>query len=218
MTQLEHGERIRGWNGAGMTIIDWGASGVLGLPFLRLLVVRCSQVRAYCCIFVNYALLNLSSEPSLTDAFKGLHRPRGRGGTEKGSFASPSRANRVRFDESAIHGYYGQNRSSSELPLRTGSGMDSHTLTEGSLSHRSDGRLSSSGHSHHSARTNSLGLEGSKLIPSASGSPSNITALPGLFLLGPLPCIIRCWLTTSFSNICGRLLGLVFILSWVSFG
>ena len=111
-----------------------------------------------------------------------------------------SRANSVRFDESAIHGYYGQNRSSSELPLRTGSGMDSHPLTERSLSHRSDGRLSSSGHSHHSARTNSLGLEGSKLIPSASGSPSNITAPPGLFLLGPLPCIIRCWLTTSFSN------------------
>lgn len=113
-----------------------------------------------------------------------------------------SRANSVRFDESAIHGYYGQaNRSSTDLPLRTGSGMGSHPLTERSLSHRSDGRQSSSGHSHHSARTNSLGLEASRLIGSVSGSPLNVTMPPpGLFILGPVPCIIRCWLTTNFSN------------------
>ncbi|KAE8352245.1 hypothetical protein BDV28DRAFT_149222 [Aspergillus coremiiformis] len=111
-----------------------------------------------------------------------------------------SRANSVRFDESAIHGYYGQaSRSTSELPLRTGSGMGSHPLTERSLSHRSDGRLSSSGHSHHSARTNSLGLETtSRMMGSSGGSP--LIPPPGLFLLGPAPCIIRCWLTTNFSN------------------
>ncbi|OJJ50563.1 hypothetical protein ASPZODRAFT_148052 [Penicilliopsis zonata CBS 506.65] len=112
-----------------------------------------------------------------------------------------SRANSVRFDESAIHGYYGQaSRSSSELPLRTGSGMGSHPLTERSLSHRSDGRRSSSGHSHHSARTNSLGLETSSRMMGSSVGGSPLMPPPGLFLLGPVPCIIRCWLTTNFSN------------------
>lgn len=110
-----------------------------------------------------------------------------------------SRANSVRFDESAIHGYYGQaSRSSTDLPLRTGSGMGSHPLTERSLSHRSDGRLSSSGISLHSARTNSLGLETSRLGSSFSSSP--LIPPPGLYLLGPVPCIIRCWLTQNFSN------------------
>lgn len=111
-----------------------------------------------------------------------------------------SRANSVRFDESAIHGYYGQaSRSSTELPLRTGSGMGSLPLSERSLSHRSDGRLSSSGQSLHSTRTNSLGIETtSRLLDSFSGSP--VTPPPGLFLLGPVPCIIRCWLTATYSN------------------
>lgn len=112
-----------------------------------------------------------------------------------------SRANSVRFDESAIHGYYGQvSRSSSELPMRTGSGMGSHPLTERSLSHRSDGRQSSSGHSHHSARTNSLGLESSSRMLGSSVGGSPLIPPPGLFLLGPAPGIIRCWLTTDFSN------------------
>jgi hypothetical protein len=113
-----------------------------------------------------------------------------------------SRANSVRFDESAINGYYGQvNRSTSELPIRTGSGMSSHALTERSLSHRSDGRQSSSGHSHHSARTNSMGIDTARIVGSSGGSPaSSIMPPPGLFLLGPVPCIIRCWLTTTFSN------------------
>ncbi|EED21933.1 conserved hypothetical protein [Talaromyces stipitatus ATCC 10500] len=113
-----------------------------------------------------------------------------------------SRANSVRFDESAINGYYGQvNRSTTELPIRTGSGMSSHALTERSLSHRSDGRQSSSGHSHHSARTNSMGIDTARIAGSSGGSPaSSIMPPPGLFLLGPVPCIIRCWLTTTFSN------------------
>lgn len=115
-----------------------------------------------------------------------------------------SRANSVRFDESAIHGYYGQaSRSTGELvPLRTGSGLGSHPLTERSLSHRSDGRHSSSGFSHHSTRTNSLGLEtASRAIGSTSVTPPSVSTPPaGLFILGPVPCIIRCWLTTNFSN------------------
>ncbi|KAJ5750533.1 hypothetical protein N7533_007561 [Penicillium manginii] len=113
-----------------------------------------------------------------------------------------SRANSVRFDESAIHGSYGQaGRSSTDLPLRTGSGFGSHPLLERSLSHRSDGRQSSSGQSHHSARTNSLGLDTSRLMSSVSFSDSPLIAPPvGIFLLGPVPSIIRCWLTSNFSN------------------
>lgn len=152
------------------------------------------------------------TEPSYTptvDAFKGFdqgqhHSVIGNIGldNEEEPRRGASRANSVRFDESAIHGYYGQvNRSASELPIRTGSGMSSHALTERSLSHRSDGRQSSSGHSHHSARTNSMGIDAARLVSSSGGSLASATMPPpGLFLLGPVPCIIRCWLTTSFSN------------------
>lgn len=112
-----------------------------------------------------------------------------------------SRANSVRFDESAIQGYSGQaSRSASELPLRSGSGLSSLPLSERSLSHRSDGRQSSPGHSYHSARTNSLGLETTSRLMSSSNSESPLMPPPCLFLLGPVPCIIRCWLTTNFSN------------------
>lgn len=138
---------------------------------------------------------------SPTDAFKGFDQGQSHGVMglegEEEPRRGTSRANSVRFDESANHGYYGQtSRSSSEFPLRTGSGLGSHPPMERSLSHRSDGRLSSSGQSHHSARTNSLGLENSRV--SSAGSP--LIPPPGLFLLGPVPCIIRCWLTANFSN------------------
>ncbi|THC89179.1 hypothetical protein EYZ11_011380 [Aspergillus tanneri] len=87
-----------------------------------------------------------------SDAFKGFDQGQHHGvvttmglDSEDEPRRGTSRANSVRFDESAIHGYYGQtSRSSSELPMRTGSGMGSHPLTERSLSHRSDGRQSSS--------------------------------------------------------------------------
>lgn len=108
-----------------------------------------------------------------------------------------SRANSVRFDESSMHGYYSHaNRSATELaPLRTGSGLGSHPLTERSLSHRSDGNKSSSGQSH---RTFSLGLDATRA--DGSTTATTMTPPPGLFILGPVPCIIRCWLTTHFSN------------------
>lgn len=145
--------------------------------------------------------------PSAADTFKGFdqgqHHGMGAMGldTEDEPRRGTSRANSVRFDESAIHGYYGQaNRSSSELPIRTGSGMGSLPLSERSLSHRSDGRQSSSGHSHHSARTNSLGLETTNRMMSSIMSDSPLIPPPGLFLLGPVPAIIRCWMTTNFSN------------------
>ncbi|KAL4794702.1 hypothetical protein BDV19DRAFT_182221 [Aspergillus venezuelensis] len=144
---------------------------------------------------------------STVDTFKGFDQGQHHGvgvmglDTEDEPRRGTSRANSVRFDESAIHGYYGQaNRSSSELPIRTGSGLGSHPLTERSLSHRSDGRQSSSGHSHHSARTNSLGLETTSRMMSSLTSESPLIPPPGLFLLGPVPAIIRCWMTTNFSN------------------
>lgn len=110
-----------------------------------------------------------------------------------------SRANSVRFDESAIHGYGQASRTSNELPQRTGSSMSSHPPLERTFSHQSDGRVSSSGYSHQSARTNSLRLNTNRPSgPTPIQSPLN--APPGLFLLGPVPSIIRCWLTDNFTN------------------
>lgn len=112
-----------------------------------------------------------------------------------------SRANSVRFDESALHGHFGHNsRSSTDyLPLRTPSGMGSLPMTERTSSHKSDGRQSSAGHSTHSARAGSFVLESRPL--SATVAPFvPLGPPPGLFILGPVPSIIRCWLDTKFSN------------------
>ena len=108
-----------------------------------------------------------------------------------------SRANSVRFDESAMQGHFGQaSRSAADfLPQRTGSAFGSHPMTERSLSHRSDGRQSST----HSARASSFGFESRPL--SATVAPFvPLGPPPGLFILGPVPSIIRCWLDTNFSN------------------
>lgn len=159
-------------------------------------------------LFADLTPLETAFNPS-PDAFKGFDQ--GQNHTMSASAVGidseeeprrgASRANSVRFDESANHGYYGQaSRSSTELPLRTSSGMSSHPLTERSLSHRSDGRQSSSGFSHHSLRTNSLGLDTASRLMSSSFSDSPLTPPPGLFLLGPVPSIIRCWMTEDFST------------------
>ena len=156
----------------------------------------------------GWACFAESTYHSPTDAFKGFDQGQHHGITntmgldsEEEPRRGTSRANSVRFDESAIQGYSGQaNRSTSELPLRSGSGLSSFPLSERSLSHRSDGRQSSPGHSYHSARTNSLGLETTSRLMSSSNSGSPLMPPPCLFLLGPVPCIIRCWLTTNFSN------------------
>ena len=108
-----------------------------------------------------------------------------------------SRANSVRFDESAMQGHFGQaSRSSTDfLPQRTGSAYGSHPMTERSSSHRSEGRQSST----HSARASSFGFESRPL--SATVAPFvPLGPPPGLFILGPVPSIIRCWLDTNFSN------------------
>lgn len=110
--------------------------------------------------------------------------------------AAASRANSVRFDESA-NNHYGSSRQSIELPTRTGSGLGGHAMSERSLSHRSDGRASASGF----ARTNSFGLESSRLLGSIHNSPRvSGNPPPGFFVLGPCPAIIRCWLTETFTN------------------
>ncbi|KAI9823536.1 MAG: hypothetical protein M1819_001337 [Sarea resinae] len=125
-----------------------------------------------------------------------------------------SRANSVRFDESAIQGHWTQgSRSSGDFfPIRTGSGFGSHPMTERSSSYKSEGKQSSAGqsahsthsaHSVHSARTNSLGIDTGyrDLLEQRVTSPiESLGPPPGLFILGPVPSIIRCWLDTQFSN------------------
>ncbi|KAL8815363.1 MAG: hypothetical protein Q9223_005496 [Gallowayella weberi] len=113
-----------------------------------------------------------------------------------------SRANSVRFDESALHGQFGHNsRSSTDfLPLRTGSGLGGHALTERSSSHKSDGRQSSAGQSTHSARAGSFVYESRPLSATVPPFVPAMGPPPGLFILGPVPSIIRCWLDTNFSN------------------
>jgi len=78
-------------------------------------------------------------------------------------------------------------------------------MTERSLSHKSDGRHSSAGHSVHSApsgRTSSLGLDTNFIIGGQDDdSPIGIPEPPpGLFVLGTVPSIIRCWLNENFSH------------------
>ncbi|KAL8834830.1 MAG: hypothetical protein Q9170_003572 [Blastenia crenularia] len=113
-----------------------------------------------------------------------------------------SRANSVRFDESALHGQFGHNsRSSTDfLPFRTGSGLGGHALTERSSSHKSDGRQSSAGQSAHSARASSFVFESRPLSATVPPFVPSVGPPPGLFILGPVPSIIRCWLDTNFSN------------------
>lgn len=109
-----------------------------------------------------------------------------------------SRANSVRFDETANHGHWAHaSRSSLDLIPRTGSGLGGHLMSERSYSHKSDGRQSSAGHSAHSVtsgRANSLTGFG----PNTPLEPPGLA--PGLFILGPVPAIIRCWLGTDFKH------------------
>jgi hypothetical protein len=77
--------------------------------------------------------------------------------------------------------------------------LGSHPMTERTSSHKSDGRQSSAGQSTHSARAGSFVLESRPL--SATVAPFvPLGPPPGLFILGPVPSIIRCWLDTKFSN------------------
>ncbi|KAI2472059.1 hypothetical protein F4781DRAFT_420332 [Annulohypoxylon bovei var. microspora] len=125
-----------------------------------------------------------------------------------------SRANSVRFDESALQGSsWAQNgRHSGDFgPIRPGSGLGNHNMMERSLSHKSDGRHSSAGHSvhsihsHHSiasGRGSSLGID-TTFTPGGQDDDSPIgmpEPPPSLFVLGSVPSIIRCWLTANFAH------------------
>lgn len=118
-----------------------------------------------------------------------------------------SRANSVRFDESALHGssWGGQNnRHSGDFgPVRPGSGL----MMERSLSHKSDGRHSSAGHSvhsHHSVasgRASSLGLDTNFMVGDDDDESFDIPGPPpSFYVLGTVPSIVRCWLTTNFAH------------------
>ncbi|KAI3395289.1 hypothetical protein diail_1487 [Diaporthe ilicicola] len=125
-----------------------------------------------------------------------------------------SRANSVRFDEATLHASnWGQSaRHSGESgPARPGSGLGGPAMMERSFSHKSDGRHSSAGHSVHSfhsvasGRTSSLGLDlllgSSRDDDDDDSSPIEITRPPpGLMFLGPVPSIVRCWLTTQYAH------------------
>lgn len=106
-----------------------------------------------------------------------------------------SRANSVRFDETANHGHWAHaSRSSMEFIPRTGSGLGGHALSERSYSHKSEGGKSSAAQSVTSGRANSLTGYGLSMPPEPPG------IAPGLFVLGPVPAIIRCWLNTEFKH------------------
>jgi ubiquitin carboxyl-terminal hydrolase 4/11/15 len=82
--------------------------------------------------------------------------------------------------------------------------MSAHPMLERTYSHKSDGRQSSAGHSVHSAtsgRANSMGLDTPFSGLGHSVSPLEPPGLaPGLFILGTVPSIIRCWLDTNFKH------------------
>ncbi|KAF2105941.1 hypothetical protein BDV96DRAFT_607854 [Lophiotrema nucula] len=110
-----------------------------------------------------------------------------------------SRANSVRFDETANHGHWAHtSRSSLDLIPRTGSGLGGHLMSERSYSHKSDGRQSSTGHSVHSATSGRANSLTSGFGLNTPLEPPGLA--PGLFILGPVPAIIRCWLNTNFKH------------------
>ncbi|SPQ22427.1 1935d5a0-c949-416a-82c5-f3749d67dfdb [Thermothielavioides terrestris] len=122
-----------------------------------------------------------------------------------------SRANSVRFDESALQGAnlgsHGGRHSGDFGPIRPGSGMGGHQMMERSYSHKSDGRHSSAGHSVHSmhsgvsGRTSSLGLDSTFAMGDhEDDSLLDMEPPPVLYILGSPPSIIRCWLTTNFTS------------------
>lgn len=115
-----------------------------------------------------------------------------------------SRANSVRFDESALHGsgWSGaqSNRHSGDFGSRPSSGL----FMERSLSHKSDGRHSSAGHSVHSHHSVASGRASSVGMDTAGDDDTSSFGIPeppiSLFVLGSVPSIIRCWLTTNFAH------------------
>lgn len=115
-----------------------------------------------------------------------------------------SRANSVRFDETANQNHFSHSsRPSVEFMSRTSSGLGGLQMTERTASHKSEGRASSQ-HSVRSAasgRASSLNLDTSYGIVESNRSPLGTPGLaPGLLLLGSVPAIVRCWMNTNFKH------------------
>lgn len=115
-----------------------------------------------------------------------------------------SRANSVRFDETANQNHFSHSsRPSMDYLPRTGSGLGGLSMNERTTSHKSEGRASSvhSMRSAASGRANSLNFESTYGMGEASRSPLDTPVLaPGLLLLGSVPAIIRCWMNTNFKH------------------
>lgn len=115
-----------------------------------------------------------------------------------------SRANSVRFDESANQGHWAHaSRSSLDFLPRSTSSLGGLPLNERTSSHKSDGRASSvhSVRSAASGRASSLNLDAGYGIGESTRSSLDTPAIaPGLLLLGSVPAIIRCWMNTNFKH------------------
>lgn len=124
--------------------------------------------------------------------------PRSRGN------GAASRANSVRFDETANQNHFSHSsRPSMDYLPRTGSGLGGLSMNERTTSHKSEGRASSvhSMRSAASGRANSLNFESTYGMGDSSRSPLDTPVLaPGLLLLGSVPAIIRCWMNTNFKH------------------
>ena len=121
------------------------------------------------------------------------------------SMGAASRANSVRFDETANQNHFSHSsRPSLDYLSRSSSGLGGLQMNDRTPSHKSDGRASSA-HSIRSAasgRANSLNLETASYGHGDSNrSPLDTPGLaPGLLLLGSVPAIIRCWMNTNFKH------------------
>ena len=115
-----------------------------------------------------------------------------------------SRANSVRFDETANQNHFSHSsRPSMDLMSRTSSGLGGLQMTERTASHKSDGRASSvhSIRSAASGRASSLNLDTTYTLGDSSRSSLDYPGLaPGLLLLGSVPAIVRCWMNTNFKH------------------
>lgn len=115
-----------------------------------------------------------------------------------------SRANSVRFDESANQGHWSHaSRSSLDLMPRSASSLGGLPMNERTSSHKSDGRASSvhSVRSAASGRASSLNLDTAYGLGDPNRSPIDTPSLaPGLLILGSVPSIIRCWMNTDFKH------------------
>ena len=121
-----------------------------------------------------------------------------------GALGASSRANSVRFDESANQNHFSHSsRTSVDFLSRTSSALGGGLqLSERSAS---GGGRASSAHSMRSAtsggQANSLNLDTSNFgTPGDESPPSTNLLAPGLLLLGCVPAIIRCWMNTNFKH------------------